>query len=516
MAARTSVAVLIVCSLLMALAGCSPMRPASDLARNHSTAITDPAETRIGAALAIDSRQYPGQSAFRLLDSGMEAFLLRIAMSEVAERTLDVQYYIYEDDKTGRLVTDSLLRAADRGVRVRILLDDLNLTAASDLVTLNAHPNVEVRSFNPFSWRGNMALRFASGLKQGYRLNRRMHNKSFIVDNTLAIVGGRNIADEYFAASPLRDFNDMDIAAAGPIAHEISASFDNYWNSDFAYPLAHLDLFASPAAMSDLRHKLREHLERMASSGYAKALRETQLAQQLFDRSFDFIWAEAELVVDPPEKVVTGLDRDRYHPMKAIFRHARAADDEFLVMSPYFIPAKEGVALFRKLRERGIAVRVLTNSMAATDVAAVFGGYAPYRRELLELGVEMYELKPDGAPPSADEEPLFGSSLASLHTKAFTVDRETVTIASLNMDPRSVNLNTELALVVHSHALAKRVVDRFLSAIQPANSYQLELTDSGDIVWRDQRQRWTHDPEVGPWRRFFVRVLSWLPIEGQL
>lgn len=497
--------------------GCAPMEPASKLDRHDSHALATPEATRIGRAIAADAPAHPGLSAFRLLDDGMEAFLLRIAMCEMADRTLDVQYYIYHDDNTGRLFTDALLRAADRGVRVRVLIDDLNLPPGSDLIQLDAHANIEVRSYNPFTWRSSMTTRLASGLKEGYRLNRRMHNKSFIVDNALAVIGGRNIADEYFDASPHRDFNDIDLAAAGPTAQAISASFDAYWNSDHAYPIEHLGLHASPTALEELRATLTAHVKAMADSDYARALRETRLAQQLVDRTLDFIWATAEFTVDNPDKVVEGLDRESAHPMSVIFRHARRAQREFMIMSPYFIPGEEGVALFRELRERGVAVRILTNSMEATDVAAVFGGYSPYRKQLLDLGVELYELKPMGGAPPPGKAVLFSSSLASLHSKAFIVDREIVTVASLNMDPRSVNLNTELAVVVDSAALAARVVKRFEHAALPENSYRLRYADdSRDIVWVGREESWTHDPGVSAWRRFVVRILSWLPIEGQL
>lgn len=503
--------------MLLMVAGCSPMRPASELSRSHTVALATPEQTRLGQALVNDAPDQADLSGFRLLDDGMEAFLLRIAMCEMADRTLDIQYYIYHDDRTGRLMTDALLRAADRGVRIRILIDDLNLTADSDLVQLAAHPSVELRSYNPFTWRANMAARLASGFKEGYRLNRRMHNKSFIVDNSLAIVGGRNIADEYFDASPHRDFNDIDVAVAGPVARAISASFDDYWNSDHAYPIDFLGLQTDRAGLSALRTELRQHQVLMRDSNYAKALRETRLAQQLIERRLDFTWAPAEFTVDKPDKVVTGLDRDSDHPMRVIFRHARQAENELLVMSPYFIPGDEGLALFRELRERGVAVRILTNSMAATDVAAVFGGYSPYRKPLLDMGVELYELKPQGERPPEGKTVLFSSSLASLHSKAFVVDRDEVAIASLNMDPRSVNLNTELAVVIDSPALAERVVKRFEHAALPENSYRLRYRDgTRSIVWEGSDQTWRHDPEMSRWRRALVRVLSWLPIEGQL
>ncbi|MDX9875216.1 MAG: phospholipase D family protein [Spongiibacteraceae bacterium] len=511
--------------LAVALSACAPIRPATELPRQASHALADPAQTRLGQAVQRVGNGRPDESAFRLLDNGMEAFLLRMAMCDVAEHTLDVQYYIYQDDKTGRLFTDALLRAADRGVRVRVLVDDLGLTRSADLIALDQHPQVEVRSYNPFTWRSNTAVRVLNGFKEGIRLNRRMHNKSFIVDNALAIIGGRNIGDEYFHASPERDFNDIDLAIAGPLVPQISVSFDDYWNSAHAYPIAFLGLRAEGGDLDMLRHDLAQHRHNVSDSEWSRALRETRLARQLYERSLRFIWAPAELVVDVPDKVVQGLDRDREHPVAAIYRHARAAEREFTIMSPYFIPGEAGSEFLVELAQRGIDVNVLTNSMQATDVAAVFAGYSPYRKPLLQGGVQVYEFKPRGGREADDQQRLFSSSLASLHSKAFVVDRRTVVITSLNLDPRSVNLNTELAVIVHSEELAERVVRRFEIASDPANSFRLALEGDltgkrpgrGGIVWIDaDSQPHYSEPGVSRWRRALVRMLSWLPIESQL
>jgi putative cardiolipin synthase len=508
--------------LILMFAGCSALKPASEFPRTPSYALADPTVTRAGAALAEAERAHPQQSGFYLLPGGSDALLLRLALAEVAERTLDVQYYIYRDDHSGRTLTAALLRAADRGVRVRVLLDDLNLRGDVGVATLDGHPNIEIRVFNPFSRRRTAIGRLFSIVGEVPRLNRRMHNKSFIADNAFAIIGGRNIGNEYFDASRDLGFSDLDVMGAGQIAREISASFDDYWNSDSAYPPQALGIETSPAErLEELRETLRLHAETQRDTAYARNMRSSELAQQLRSQQLPLIWGRAELSVDLPEKVTEKVDEESL-PIGQLADLALTAQRELLIISPYFVPGEGGAKFLIARHQDGIAVRVLTNSLAATDVAAVHAGYATYRRRLLRGGIELYELKPQ--PETLQRRTnrglgSSGSSSSSLHAKTFVVDGQRVAIGSLNLDPRSTYLNTELGVIVDSPELARQVVRAFEEAVEPSNSYRIALEGSA-LRWHTQQNGGAvilrSEPEAGFWRRATATLLRLLPIESLL
>lgn len=499
--------------------------PATAFERKASTALTPDGQSLLDRMLGPEIEAAKGRSGFRLLAIGMEAFLMRVALADAAQRSLDLQYYIYREDDTGAYLTQALLKAADRGVRVRLLVDDLNLVRHEDDVTaLDAHPRIEVRIFNPFTahpeGRWGRLLGFISDPS---RLNRRMHNKSFIADNLCSIVGGRNIGDEYFDASRDFGFGDLDVLAVGPVTQAISRSFDQYWNSEFAYPLSALGKRTMARLwMERLRRRLGRNFARMRRSDYATRVLRTDLANQLTERRLPLEWAGARVLADPPVKIAEPAGRAGEVPYDHLRALAEEAQSEVILVSPYFVPGREGMEVVRRLRERNVRVRILTNSLASTDVAAVHAGYARYRAALLELGVELYELKP--IVPTGRKlrrRIVFGSARASLHAKAFVFDRARVVVGSMNLDPRSVYLNTELGLLIESPRLAADIAESFDELIEPDYSYALERdADSGALRWRSSEAgepvSLDRDPQVSIWRRIAVNLLGWLPIEQQL
>jgi putative cardiolipin synthase len=527
MLTRRTLHTLVMVMLFSTLSACVSLP--TDYPRAASSTIQDAGATRLGRGLDPLVAAHPGQSGLYPLQYGVEAFVARLVLAEAAEKSLDVQYYIWHDDQTGKLLTEGLLRAADRGVRVRLLLDDLG-TSADDagLLMLDAHPRIEVRLFNPVATRKARGLGMLLDFE---RVNRRMHNKSFTADNRVGIVGGRNIGDEYFEARSDLDFGDLDAMTIGPVVGEISTAFDLYWNSPAAFPVAALSR-EQPAPESTVlaRAALTAYVERQRDSAYVQALRQSRLANQLRSGEVPFFWGRAWLVHDDPAKIAS----DPGDVATALLPRLKPAMDgmhaELLVVSPYFVPGKAGVAWLGGLVARGIKVKVLTNSLASSDVSAVHAGYAKYREPLLRAGVELYEAKPDAGMRSQGEQGnkratgLPGSSRASLHAKVFGFDRRTVFVGSLNLDPRSVKLNTEIGVVFESPELGRMLADGMERAAK-TSAWRLVLStpESGSsprIEWvahEDGREvRLTSEPRVSAWRRFGVWFMSLLPIEAQL
>jgi len=508
-------------SFLMALAGCATLP--KDIAREPSHAWDRPQETKLGRALAAGVENHPGMSGFHLIGNGLDAFVARMALAEAAERTLDLQYYIFHDDLTGKLILDNVLSAADRGVRVRILVDDTTAKGRdSGIAVLASHPSIDVRVFNPAAGRSSPAW-FFSAAADFDRINHRMHNKMFVADNQAGVVGGRNIGDEYFGAREGVNFADLDLLALGPVVQDLSRSFDEYWNSEWAYPIEALHgLKPDLAALEKGREMLAAHRSAAQDSEYAKRLRESDLLKKLLAQELPLVWAPAQIVYDKPEKAGSGGDPDktvRLGPqLVSVVTDVRS---ELIISSPYFIPGENGITLFGKLRKQGVRVRILTNSFAANDVAVVHSGYAQYRKDLVKLGVELYEIKPSLTEASEQERKSFGSSGASLHAKSFIFDRQQLFVGSLNLDPRSLYLNTELGIVVDSPDLADTLARQFEELLRPAYSYRLALdAPDGDLVWISEENgrevRHTRDPEVGFWRRFSTWFLSVFAPESML
>lgn len=484
--------------------------------RTPSTAIADSADTRLGRAITPLAAAHAGLSGIYPLRDARDAFAARVLLAGVADRTLDVQYYIWRGDLSGTLLLDALQAAADRGVRVRLLLDDNNTSGLdAALAALDAHRNVEVRMFNPFVVRKVRALGYLADFS---RVNRRMHNKSFTADGQVTIVGGRNVGDEYFGATDGVLFTDVDVLAVGPVVREVSTQFDRYWASDSAYPLERLVPPSGPDAAAEQAANAAHVRNDPAAAAYVKALRESAFFRDFVDRRLPLEWAAAHTISDDPGKALGQAAPEDLLPqkMKAIFGAPRSAVD---LISPYFVPADAGEALFAGWARRGVRLRVLTNALEATDVAAVHAGYARRRKALLAAGATLYELRrAAGAAPSHPGGPL-GSSGSSLHAKTFAVDRARVFVGSFNFDPRSAELNTEMGFVIDSPALAHLIEEAFATSI-PRNAYEVRLAPDGNLYWLERRGstviRYDHEPGTTWWQRTTVWLFAQLPIEWLL
>ncbi len=476
------------------------------------------AATRLGSQLAPQLAAHAAQSGFRLLANGRDAFVARVGLIELADRTLDLQCYIFHRDATGEIIVDRLLAAADRGVRVRLLLDDWGTLEKQDAVVaaLDAHANIEIRLFNPYVHRSGMA-RLAEMVRHFSRVNRRMHNKQLIADGSAVVLGGRNIGDEYFGLGEL-DFQDVDVLAAGPVVHESTTIFEAYWNSEFAKPAATLGAAVpSDEWRNSQRHALAERVRQQRESPYARALVESPFAEDLrAGRAVLVHWADAQLFADPPDKLAAPAGtRDPHYLGAHVAAAAQATQAELLIVSPYFVPGKAGVTRLAGIRASGASVSVLTNSLAATDVWLVHAGYRKYRTTLLRDGIRLYELKPE-AGTSPSRHGLVGSSRASLHGKTFVFDCRSVFIGSMNLDARSIEQNTEDGLLIESPGLAREVASLFERWTAPAVSYAVRR-DGRRLEWvtadGGREERFTTEPAAGLARRFGAAVCSLLPID---
>ncbi|WGS48956.1 phospholipase D family protein [Paraburkholderia sp. D15] len=524
----------LLCFATACLTACATRPPATAFDRQVTHALSPTETTPLRTALAPLEAAHPDESGFRVLSSGTDALQMRIALARAATRTLDMQYYIANEDTTGKLLLGAALYAADHGVRVRMLVDDLNFKDIDQIMAgLNSHDNIEIRVFNPFgSAQGGVFERTTNLFTQIGHFTRRMHNKAMIADNQLAIVGGRNLGDEYFSASETLQFRDLDVLAAGPITADVSASFDDYWNSSIAYPLRVLNKQKfDPKVLDQTRDDLRKHWRENADPYNAKPLNATPLAAQISGDQLGLTWAPAEFKADLPEKIARPSPDYVSPPMQRLADLMRDARQDFLIISPYFVPHESGVKAAGELTHRGVRIAVLTNSLAATDAVAVQAGYSPFRVPLLKQGVELYEFKPQQNTPRAG---IAGSrSRASLHAKTYVIDHKILVIGSMNLDPRSANLNTELALVIHSPALADQVAQIFARATSPDASYRVTLADSAQLaylrsigaplsplVWTDvengQRRTYIFDPQAGLYRNALTGLFSLLPVNAEL
>ncbi|HZB90714.1 MAG TPA: phospholipase D family protein [Stellaceae bacterium] len=481
----------------------------------ESHALSDPQETRLGRVFEAEAARHPGLSGFDLITSGRTAFAARYAFARFAQRTIDAQYYLWAGDTVGRTMLEALLQAADRGVRVRLLLDDYQLEGAGlELATLNAHPNFEVRLFNPFTPRGFEAFDFVTDFD---RVDHRMHDKAFIVDNTIAIVGGRNIADAYFTADETSNFRDLDLFAAGRVVRDISREFDTFWNSAWAVSIRSLDhTQATSQTLQAAEAKLRSEIAADTSFPFRSELDGPPLEHLVSTIPARLLWGEASVLYDYPNKPATSTPRvaDELHR-----KIAGTIKRQLLLESAYFIPSRHGTEQLCDLAAHGVRVRVLTNSLASTDEVAAYAGFMQHRAELLRCGIDLHELRPDAAFVRHDWTWLQGRSQAELHTKAAVFDRDQVMIGSFNLDPRSRRLNTEIALLVSNAALAAKVARFIENGMSPANSFQLSLVD-GHTLWTAEDHgvelRFSASPAADLWRRTQADFLSLLPIEEEL
>jgi putative cardiolipin synthase len=486
----------------------------SDYPRTESTAFQDYLDTSVGQLFEQAAAQHPGKSGFRIITEGRGAFTSRIALVDLAEQTLDAQYYIWEPDATGWLLVERLVKAADRGVRVRLLVDDINLAGRDEgVAAMDAHPNIEIRVFNPFANRGARLFDFVTDLD---RINHRMHNKVMVMDNAVAIVGGRNIGDHYFGVATDANFRDLDIAAAGPVVRDISNVFDYFWNGEWAVPIA--ALVDRPYTRSDLRKFRHSMRERIDATPYPYPLDQDvdALRSELRSIRDRFVWAPGKIIWDDPAAIAHGIRQGSL--IKAFFNKLPALKNEILIESAYFVSRDRGVERVEQLVDRGVRVRMLTNSLASNDVVAAHAGYAKRREDLVEAGMELYEYRPDSMVGKTRA--WRGESKAALHTKAMVFDREAVFIGSFNLDPRSSDINTEAGLYVESPELAQQVAAYLDEGVRPENAYRLMLDEDGDLYWVTQvdgaEVRYYQEPQTSFGQRFMSGFIMILPVEDQL
>ena len=522
MKSNRSVIKLLLLFLVIALSGCAALPDNSS--RSTSQAYTETSDTPLGQKYASKEQSASGQSAYLLLPNGLDAFVARVLLTQAAERSIDTQYYLFHGDEVGLLFADQLWKAADRGVRVRLLLDDIDLGGRDlNIAAFESHPNIEVRVFNPFGRNVNRIWQYVTGFG---KQTRRAHNKSFTVDNQATILGGRNIGNEYFDADPALQFKDLDVMVAGPIARDVSNSFDEYWNSSLSYPVSLLaDMQLTAEEIAERRKEFDRRVSEYAESEYIDHLKNSDLANNFRKHSVTYEWSLGEVFADPPEKLEQKTGDTDYQMAVGLRKHLAAAEKDVLILSPYFVPGKSGVALARELRERGVRVRILTNSLSSTDVGIVHAGYARYRKDLLRAGVELFELNKITSKEErkAKQEGRIGQSKSSLHAKAFVIDGKEVFVGSLNLDPRSIVQNTEIGVLFESSVVALNLIDGFDRNVEDA-AFRLELktNDYGveEIYWHGridgEQTTLDHDPYTSFWRRLGISLIGLLPIESQI
>ncbi len=507
--------------LLSVLSGCASLP--KNIGRTESRTFTDTQETLLGKEVQAYRAQGKTGDGFVLLSSGLDAFVARAVLAEVAQRSLDVQYYLYHNDLVGKLFTGFLWQAAERGVRVRLLIDDMGMGGRdAGIIALDSHPNIELRIFNPFDRDIGRSTQFVTGLGS---VTRRMHNKSFTADNIVTIVGGRNIGNEYYDADPTLEFADLDVMAIGDVVNEVSKSFDAYRSSSLAYPATTIiKQRPSPEELQKLEEGLMAFMQEQQTSNYMTALLNSELSQKIRDHELTYFWGDATVVVDHAEKLSTSRDANELHLVTQLAPYFENIEKELMIISPYFVPGDEGVAFFKSLTDKGVRVKILTNSLSSNDVGVVHAGYSNYRKALLRNGVELYEMnKRLTRAQRKQKKGVDSSSKASLHAKVFVLDRKQVFIGSLNLDPRSFYENSEIGLVIDSTEIAQDMAKEFDADID-RHSFTLELRQDEDgheeLLWHgyedDRPVTFDVDPYTGFWRRFGVGLMSLLPIESQL
>lgn len=503
------------CLLLAALlAGCAQLP--SLQGRSQSTALQHTQDTALGRAFTPLVRRHPGKSGVIALADGPAAFATRLWLTRMAQRSLDVQYYIWHDDIAGVMLFDALRRAAQRGVRVRLLLDDNDAGNLDGiLAALAAQPGIQVRLFNPFVHRH---WRFLDYLTDFRRLNRRMHNKSFTADNQATIIGGRNIGDEYFGGGQDFLFVDLDVMAIGPVVRAVSHDFDRYWASASAYPVGRILPAAVPGAAAALAAHAAQARSEPEGQAYLRTLAHLRLPEQLRGGHAPFEWAVTHMISDNPAKGLGQAPASEMLPAK-LDQILGRPKHEMQVVSAYFVPTANGARYFEDLARKGVHVTVLTNSLEATDVAVVHAGYAKWRKPLLRAGVKLFEMKREFSAPQPRYRNLAGRSASSLHAKTISIDRSRIFIGSFNLDPRSAKLNTEMGFVIDSADMA-RAIPKALGGSVLVRAYQVRLSPQGKLQWVEHKGKkiivYDTEPGTSFWLRLGVATLSALPIDWML
>ncbi|MBW1751015.1 MAG: phospholipase D family protein [Deltaproteobacteria bacterium] len=490
--------------------------------------ISDCDDTSLAKTFKPRIEEHPGQSGVFLLGNGVDAFVGRAVLASLAERSIDVQYYMFHQDTVGRLLIKHLLAAADRGVRVRMLIDDMYGEEADDVWSaLNTHPDMEVRLYNPFVRGHSKNLQLITHVK---RLNHRMHSKTYTVDNQVSIVGGRNIGDEYFDADKNIAFTDLDAMTIGPVVADVSDEFDQYWNNRHSYPIATLiegvkKKAIQPNALDNLRSELDEFYRQKQTSDYINAEIHSALAKSLREKTARFSFAKAKIIHDSAEKMTKSDDNWKEELlMSQLAPYIQQATEEFILVSPYFVPGQRGADAICKLSKQGVRVRILTNSLVSNDVAAVHTGYIRHRKQLLRCGVELYELNEEIKKEEGKRFTwLPGLSKSSLHAKTMAMDKKVMFVGSFNFDQRSLNINTEIGILFHDTEIAGNASRHFDEHIDKV-AFRVELVSDKN---GSESLRWTgiengnkivfkHEPYAGFWKRLSVNLMRVLPVDSML
>ncbi len=515
------------------LAGCASLPKSDTYEKPASVAYAHPEDTRIAEAFATAAAAHSGSSGFRLISRGADGFALRMQLIDGAQHSLDLQYFIYHQDQTGQLITEALLRAADRGVHLRLLVDD-GATVPGDgrIRVLAADPNIEVRIFNPFAYRGETV--FGRGFEFMFhhrRLDFRMHNKLLLVDSAGALIGGRNIGDQYFQIDPQAQYADDDLFVTGPTVRELAASFDSYWNSALSYPVEVLSggrptaeqLAAYRADLSAVRQRAQD-----AGAGYLQDAASGEPLSGILSGELPVVWAPAQVVCDAPDKRHDHHKEDTRSPFiyKPVAETVAAVRSELLMITPYFVPTPEESQILKELRGRNVRVGILTNSLESTTEISAHAGYQRHRTEMLQAGVEVHELRaaPDNPRGSGESAALLRHGNYGLHAKLYTFDRSKLFIGSMNFDQRSAWLNTEIGLIIDSSELTQQAVARYDAMTQLGNAYEVALRSDPEghptLIWRtrkgDRLIETTHEPSRNAWRDVQDDLLQLLPIDSEL
>ncbi|MEY8097686.1 phospholipase D family protein [Falsihalocynthiibacter sp. S25ZX9] len=499
--------------LLLLVAGCTHV----PFEKNHTpTSATDIlGSSRVTRVATQETLESGGKTTLIPLVSGNDALGARLRLIEAAEHTLDIQYFLIKPDLAGGIFARALIDAAERGVRVRFLLDDVFTSATDDeIALLNDHENIEMRLFNPLS---RNATKGANFLLDFNRVNRRMHNKTLTADNAASIVGGRNIADEYFEINSDAEFADFDIFVMGPVTKDIAKSFDVYWNDPHSVPMENFQELGLKVDKESLQQDLRGRADQAEKDLYAKAMSSEFLAQVL-DGTIQPLRGDAWVVTDTPQKTRNAVKVGPRTLSDELKQQILSAKSDVILMSPYFVPRPSDLAMFKALSRAGRRVVILTNSLAATNHAYVHGGYAPSRKGLLEAGVELYEIRAD-ALQALGQLPPDSDVVLTMHTKAAVFDATTLFVGSLNYDPRSIEINTEFGMFIDSPELAKRFQTGVLKYIE-THAYKLSLDPKGNILWTIATPQGidveTSEPGASFSKKTIANITKFLPVKGQL
>ena len=515
----------IYCSIAITVTGCNTL-PKHKIESIPETALqVDTAQTTLAQIIQPLQEQHPELTGYLVLFEPLEALATRLSLIDKAEKRLDLQYYIWDNDKVGSLALHALIRAADRGVKIRLLIDDNNAKSTEGIfLALAQHPNIEVKLFNPYRFRKYRALDMILDLK---RINRRMHNKSFIADHQVALIGGRNMTNQYYNVSDNYQFSDVDVMLVGTAVKDISHSFDEYWSHEYAYKVQEVvNQSAHHLSYESLKRQLDEHYKRVTVQNYLDLTSNSQAIDSLMSRDIQLDWVKAEVVKDSPDKIKSKAKK-KEHLNFQLIQHLEQPEKNVDLISAYFVPEKKGAKMLTDLAKDGVKVRVLTNSFKANDVAVVHAFYGKYRQNLLEHGVQLYEFLPALNKNDLDKNTedlakkakvsIKGLSRSSLHAKLMALDEKQVFIGSFNFDPRSAYLNTEIGVLLNSPPLAQAVhttMDENLSKY----AYKLVLDANKKITWQRQTPQgpviYTKEPRMKWWQRAGIKMLSWLPIEG--